>query len=264
VSLESFEKYFNFAEPDDADEDASDDLIGEQGFDTGDDEVVVVPSSSAEPVSTTSTSTTSTPSTAAFEASSQSMPALSRATSNRRARGRGRRTNTKARSASQTVLDPAYVVSQEAAEQFVTKIHTILRPFLLRREKRNIGSLNLPKRYEKVVYTSLSPLQKVRTLRCTWCACVWRVYKCPPHSRMCWRCRHTTQRSLKERYVRRLRRAKARSCEAGARSRTRWCNYASAAITRIYFNCQRMPTANTLPTKTWLRTVASCKYSIVS
>jgi ATP-dependent DNA helicase len=50
------------------------------------------------------------------------------------------------------------IIEQEQQNQIVTKLHDILRPFLLRRLKTDV-ELELPKKQEKLVFTGLSKLQ---------------------------------------------------------------------------------------------------------
>jgi len=50
------------------------------------------------------------------------------------------------------------IIEQEEQNQIVTKLHDILRPFLLRRLKTDV-ELELPKKQEKLVFTGLSKLQ---------------------------------------------------------------------------------------------------------
>lgn len=51
------------------------------------------------------------------------------------------------------------LMEQEQHNQVVTKLHTILRPFLLRRTKQSV-EIELPKKEEKIVYTPLSSIQQ--------------------------------------------------------------------------------------------------------
>jgi len=51
------------------------------------------------------------------------------------------------------------IIAQQEREGVVTKLHQILRPFLLRRVKTDV-ELELPKKQERVVYTTLSEQQK--------------------------------------------------------------------------------------------------------
>eukprot|EP01117_Protostelium_nocturnum_P010342 TRINITY_DN3719_c0_g1_i1.p1 TRINITY_DN3719_c0_g1~~TRINITY_DN3719_c0_g1_i1.p1 ORF type:complete len:775 (+),score=358.94 TRINITY_DN3719_c0_g1_i1:113-2437(+) len=51
------------------------------------------------------------------------------------------------------------IIEEEERDQIIGKLHTILRPFLLRRVKADV-KLGLPSKHEKVVYIPLSDLQK--------------------------------------------------------------------------------------------------------
>jgi ATP-dependent DNA helicase len=50
------------------------------------------------------------------------------------------------------------ILQQEQQNQVVTKLHHILRPFLLRRVKEDV-EIDIPKKQEKVIYTGLSETQ---------------------------------------------------------------------------------------------------------
>jgi len=52
------------------------------------------------------------------------------------------------------------IISTEQQERIVTKLHEILRPFLLRRMKKDV-LIEMPPKKEIVIYCGLSPLQKV-------------------------------------------------------------------------------------------------------
>eukprot|EP01027_Heterolobosea_sp_BB2_P013449 GEZU01019409.1.p1 GENE.GEZU01019409.1~~GEZU01019409.1.p1 ORF type:complete len:709 (+),score=260.56 GEZU01019409.1:758-2884(+) len=51
------------------------------------------------------------------------------------------------------------IIMREQENQLITKLHSILRPFMLRRIKTDID-INLPKKKELVLYCSLTPAQK--------------------------------------------------------------------------------------------------------
>lgn len=50
------------------------------------------------------------------------------------------------------------IIEQEEEKQIVSKLHVILRPFLLRRVKSDV-ELQLPKKFVKIVPTKLSTIQ---------------------------------------------------------------------------------------------------------
>ena len=52
------------------------------------------------------------------------------------------------------------IVSTEQQGRIVTKLHEILRPFLLRRLKKDV-LIEMPPKKEIVIYCGLAPLQKV-------------------------------------------------------------------------------------------------------
>jgi len=51
------------------------------------------------------------------------------------------------------------IIEKEQQNQIVTKLHQILRPFLLRRVKEDV-EVDIPKKQEKVVYTKLTEIQQ--------------------------------------------------------------------------------------------------------
>mmetsp|Transcript_17399 Transcript_17399/g.33955 ORF Transcript_17399/g.33955 Transcript_17399/m.33955 type:complete len:807 (+) Transcript_17399:89-2509(+) len=52
------------------------------------------------------------------------------------------------------------LIKQERENQVVSKLHEILRPFVLRRTKRDVLAKELPMKLEYVLYTPLTPVQK--------------------------------------------------------------------------------------------------------
>ena len=62
------------------------------------------------------------------------------------------------------------IIGTEQQEQVVTKLHEILRPFLLRRLKKDV-LLTMPPKKEIVVYCGMSSLQ-VCAHKCT-CVCIY-------------------------------------------------------------------------------------------
>ena len=50
------------------------------------------------------------------------------------------------------------IIDEEHRERVVTKLHEVLRPFLLRRLKKDVN-IDLPEKKELVVYAQMSPLQ---------------------------------------------------------------------------------------------------------
>lgn len=61
------------------------------------------------------------------------------------------------------------IIGEEQQKRVVTKLHEILRPFLLRRMKRDV-MITMPPKREIVVYCSMSSLQVRVTNSCTWTA----------------------------------------------------------------------------------------------